>query len=495
MEFVGLFLNKSDTSPLYYQLYSYFVSAVRAGSVAAGERLPGKRTAAAQLGVSVNTVDTAYQMLAAEGYIQAKPRSGFVACRLEQLFPPPAAGQPATPADPIPPQNPTLPWRHSFASGDIDTTLFPQKTWARLSREVLSGGPSLFSPGDAQGDAPLRQAIATYLRGYRGVRCSADQLVVGAGLEVLLGMLARLYPGATAATETPGYPKMARILENSGIPLLPLPVDEHGLQPHALRHSGATFAYLTPSHQFPTGGVMPVGRRTELLAWAAASSGIIVEDDYDSEFRFDGRPLPSLQGLDTAGRVVYAGTFSRSLAPGLRAAYLVLPAAVLEKWRAAYSEYACTVSRPDQHTLARFMSEGHFARSLNHMRAVYKHRRSLVLAALQATFPSHTYTTKNTHTGLYFLLCLPGQNAVALAHTARAAGLRIRAVDEYRTPLSSTPASPGPTLTSALPPVAPTGDALIFGYGGLADAEVSAAITALAVALAPHFPPPAPQKK
>jgi GntR family transcriptional regulator/MocR family aminotransferase len=464
MDFIGVFFDKRDAAPLYHQLYRHLAAQIRDGALAAGERLPGKRSAAVQLGVSVNTVDGAYQMLAAEGYLEARPRSGFVVRRVGQLVPPPrpaAAGKDAGTA----PGGRAAKWTYSFASGGLDPGLFPLKTWNRLLREVLAGEAGLFTRGESGGDEVLRQAIVAYLRAYRGVRCTAGQLVVGAGLEVLVGMLGRLLVDAPFAIEDPGYPKTGRILRNMGLRVTPLPVDEGGICPDALARSGAGAVYITPSHQFPGGGVMPVGRRAELLAWAGAGR-VIVEDDHDSEFRFDGRPLPCLQGLDGAGRVVYAGTFSRSLAPGLRAAYLVLPPALLRRWQAAYGDYACTVSRPEQHTLARLMAEGHFARSLNRARNAYRRRRDALLAALESI--GGGYTVENTHTGLYFIVRLPGRSAARVARKARENGLWLRALNEYR-------AVPDKKKQTA--------DALVLGYGGLSERQMGPAVEKLCLCI------------
>ena len=462
MDFLGIFLNKDSPLPLYSQLYHQLAGQIRTGTLPAGEKLPGKRPAAAALGVSVNTVDEAYQMLAAEGYVNAVPRSGFVICRLEQSIPPPATPPALGSAPPA-----TVPgaqgWLYSFSSGDLDEDLFPKKTWTRLLREVLTSQDGLFARGESMGDAVLHEAIAEYLRGYRGVQCQPEQIAVGAGLEVLTGMLARLLEGRCFALENPGYPKTAQILANTGLHMAWVPVDGLGMQPEALAASGAQVAYITPSHQFPTGGVMPAPRRSELLRWAHAGQHFIIEDDYDSEFRFSGRPLPSMQGLDGAGRVVYAGTFSRSLAPGLRAAYLVLPQALLARWRAAYSGYACTVSRPEQHTLACLMREGHFARSLNRMRGVYRRRRDLLLVELHRQFPAGRWHTQNEHTGLYFILRLPGQNAVQLAEQARGLRLHLRALAEY----------------AVAPPAPQDTEALVLGYGGLAEQQIPEAVAAL----------------
>ncbi len=465
MEFVGLFLDKGGKTPLYTQLYEFLVRELRSGGICAGEKLPGKRTAAAQLGISVNTVDEAYQLLAAEGYVEARPRSGFVASRLPQLLPLPKGEAPMAK---LPPPPKASPWRYSFLTGGINTALFPRKSWNRLFKEVLAGEEDLFATGEGQGDAVLREALATYLRGFRGVRCAAGQLVVGAGLEVLLGLLAPLLPAGPLAIENPGYAKMARLFENAGKATLAADVDTDGMRPDVLQNTPARVAYLTPSHQFPSGCTMPAPRRAALLTWAAQTGGIIIEDDYDSEFRFSGRPLPSLQGMDGQDRVVYAGTFSRSLAPGIRAAYLVLPPALLAAWQCAYGGYACTIWRPEQHTLARFLSEGHFARRQSRMRTAYRARRDEVLAIIEKELPPAGYELLSVHTGLYFLLRLPGQNAEQLAQSARKAGFGLRALSSY--------GGPGRAEFGLWQGGK---DILLVGYGGLPEGEVAIATRAL----------------
>ena len=319
-------LDAASAVPLYEQLYESLAEEMRTGAIPAGTRMPGKRRLAAELSVSVNTVDAAYQLLAAEGYLESRERSGFY---VQEYLALPVRPEtlPAAPA-PLPPAaQPERPVRYDLSTRGVDPALFPFRTWARLQKELLYSSPELLTHGDAQGDLELRRALAGYLEEYRGVRCSAEQIVVGAGLEYLLGLLAPLLPGA-AAVENPGYPRAKRVLENNGVPCCCLPVDEDGLSIKALTRSGAAVCYVTPSHQFPTGVTMPAGRRAELLHWASRKPGerYIIEDDYDSEFRFDTRPLPSLQGMAGAdGPVIYLSTCSRSLAPSIRIAYMVLP--------------------------------------------------------------------------------------------------------------------------------------------------------------------------
>ncbi len=451
-------LDAASAVPLYEQLYESLAEEMRTGAIAAGTRMPGKRRLAAELSVSVNTVDAAYQILAAEGYLESRERSGFYVQEYLALptQPEDAPPRPEPPQEAAPPQPAARPVRFDLSTRGVDPGLFPFRTWARLQKELLYSSPELLTHGDAQGDLELRQALAGYLEEYRGVRCSADQIVVGAGLEYLLGLLAPLLPGP-AAVENPGYPRAKQVLENNGVSCCCLPVDEDGLSIAALSRSGAAVCYVTPSHQFPTGVTMPAGRRAELLHWASRKPGqrYIIEDDYDSEFRFDTRPLPSLQGMAGAdGPVVYLSTCSRSLAPSIRIAYMVLPEHLLPAWRSAYRLYSSTVGRFEQQTLARFITEGYFTRHLARERVAYKARRDALAAALRQSFPAQELTLTGLHTGLHLLAKLtdPPSDA-ALRAAAEEQGVRLSLLSDY-------------DLTGGGSDHSGT---LVLGYGSLAD--------------------------
>ena len=274
------------------------------------------------------------------------------------------------------------------------------------------------------------KTLDDYLEEYRGVRCTAEQVVVGAGMEYLLSLLAPLLPGKTAV-ENPGYQRAKQVLENNGVACCCLPVDADGLSVEALSGSGAAVCYVTPSHQFPTGVTMPAGRRTELLHWASRCPGqrYIIEDDYDSEFRFDTRPLPSLQGMAGAD---YLSTCSRSLAPGIRIAYMVLPRQLLPAWRAKYRIYSGTVSRFEQQTLARFIREGYFTRHLARERVAYKARRDALAASLRAAFAPDELTLTGLHTGLHLLARLKNAPPDAALHAAaKAQGVALSLLSDY----------------------------------------------------------------
>ena len=446
-------LDPSSSVPLYEQLYHSLAGEMRSGTLSAGVRMPGKRRLAAELSVSVNTVDAAYQMLAAEGYLESRERSGFYVQEYLAL-PSRPAGLPQPPAPPVP--SPAPPVRYDLSTRGVDPGLFPFRTWARLQKELLYSSPELLTHGDAQGDPALRRALAEYLSEYRGVQCGPHQIVVGAGLEYLLSLLAPLLPGK-AAVETPGYPRAKQVLENNGVECCCLPVDEDGLSIEELSRSGASVCYVTPSHQFPTGVTMPAGRRAELLHWAAKRPGerYIIEDDYDSEFRFDTRPLPSLQGMAGAdGPVVYLSTCSRSLAPSIRIAYMVLPEHLLPAWWKTYRLYASTVGRFEQQTLARFITGGYFTRHLARERTAYKARRDALVAALRTSFAPEELTLAGLHTGLHLLAQLkdPPPDA-ALRAAARQYGVRCSLLSDY-------------DLTGTAHSAAGT---LVLGYGSLAD--------------------------
>lgn len=456
---LDLTLHLDSAQPLYLQIYESIAAQIRAGHLAPGSRLPGKRSLAVQLGVAVNTVDTAYQMLVAEGYLESRQRSGFFVLLYTDTL------KPSAPI-PQPPQAAAPAYRYDLSTGSVDTALFPFRTWGRIQKELLYTGGELLAHGHRSGDENLRLVIAEYLRAYRGVECGSEQIIVGAGMEYLLGLVAQLLRGSTAAIENPGYARSRTILENCGVSCRCVDIDESGLAMEGLEASGANLCYVTPSHHFPTGVTMPVGRRAQLLQWAALEPGrYILEDDYDAEFRFDMRPLPSLQGMaGRSGPVIYLCTFSKSLAPGIRIACMVLPTELLKRWREMFGTYANTVSRFEQQTLRRFLADGHFTRHLARMRKTYKTRMELLCAALEDAFGKDRVTLQGRHTGLHLLLTLrdaPGEREMVSA--AAREGVGLRGLSEYY--LQQRENCPVNTV--------------VIGYASLPDREIPALTAAL----------------
>lgn len=425
MENLTFKLQNDDKKPLYEQLYRYIIGEIEAGRLKNGEKLPSKRAIGAHLSISQSTVETAYGMLAAEGYIRARAKSGYYVSA--DLYRP--VSRQAQPKPPAADGSRTAP-RYDFSTGAVDTGVFPYASWARLSREVVSGNPQLLQRGEASGDLAFRQALCEFLREYRGVRCDAGQIIVGAGLEYLLNVLVQVLPeNSVYGLEDPGYLAAWQVLRNHARQIRMIPLDENGLREDKLRESGATVAFVTPSHQFPMGSTMPVGRRAALLSWAEEEEDrFIVEDDYDSEFRYLSRPIPAMQSLDDGGKVVYVGTFSRSIAPSIRVAYLVLPRRLLPVYEQRLGFAASTVSRFEQQTLAAFLDRGLYARHLRRAANLYRKKQQLLLEEL-AKIPNAVVS--GAQAGLHFLLTVPGKDEDWLVERARAAGVPVRGLSGY----------------------------------------------------------------
>ena len=450
--------------PLYRQLYRYLAEEIQSGRLSAGTRLPSKRQLCAHLGVSMSTVETAYGILAAEGYIAARPRSGYAVCDVLPLAD--LGGVAPAPAPlPEPPAQPR--WDYEFSTGAVDTSVFPFSSWARITKEAVYENPDLLQRGHPQGDLPLRAALAAFLHQYRGVNCAPEQIIIGAGLDYLLGLVVQLLPqGAGVALEDPGYPAAFDTVERFGRRPIPLPADGAGLDPAALASSGACAALVTPSHQFPLGTTMPLSRRTQLLRWAGeGGERWLLEDDYDSEFRYASRPIPAMQGLDGLGRVIYLGTFSRSIAPSIRVAYLILPAPLLERYYRLFPRAASTVSRFEQEALRRFLVQGQYAAHLRRMNSLYRRRLALVTQALRAAFPDGVISGAGA--GLHFLFTLPRLSEAELRTRAAAQGVGVHGLSEY---------CRGPC---------PQSSTLVLGFAGLDDGAAEGAVARLKAAWGP----------
>ena len=455
-------LDSSSSMPLYEQLYRHIRREIEAGRLAAGERLPSKRALAAHLKISVVTVEGAYNQLLAEGYLQSVPKRGF--------FVLPAEAAPVSAATrPIPPATePARPdFRYNFSTNAVDTALFPFATWAKLTREVLSQPEdTLLDSPHPQGVPALREAIAAHLYRFRGIRADPAQIVVGAGSEVLINLLVQLLGReGRCGVEDPGYTKTHRILRSCGVQVEPIRLDGQGLMVDDLEPRGVRVVHVTPSHHFPLGIIMPAARRQALLRWAAAQPGrYILEDDYDSEFRFSGRPIPALQSLDKGERVIYLNTFAKSLAPSLRISYMVLPPHLLERWRREFWFYASTVPSFEQYALARFMDRGHFERHLNRTRTRYKARREALLAAARDTGLTRVGSFAGGDAGLHLLLWMDRRyNEGELAALAAEAGVGV-------SPLA---------IFDLTPPPADRPPALILGYTRVAAQDMAPALALL----------------
>lgn len=455
-------LDKSSSVPLYEQLYREIRTRIESGEFKAGEKLPSKRKLAQHLGISQLTVQNTYTQLVAEGYVYAIPKSGYYAEAIEPV--PAVQEEPLSTFSDLPADSPCC--QYDFATNAVDPDAFPFATWAHIARQVLREHAGILNASHPQGLPALREEIVRYLYRFRGIRTSPEQIVLGAGSEALFAILIPLL-GRTSifALEDPGYRKIGQILEDHNVSSVPIPLDADGMQLSELRKSGASVAHISPSHQFPTGIVMPVSRRLALLKWAGEAPGrYIIESDYDSEFRFCGNPLPACRSLEGSGRVIYLNTFTKSLAPSLRISYMVLPPELLTLYRNRYLRYACTVPSFEQAILCEFLHNGMFERHLNRMCKLYRKKRDLLIAAIQESPLSSHIEIAESNAGLHLLLRVQiGLHEQELVSAASACGVRIRGISEYYR--SSAPDDLSPTL--------------VIGYSGMPTETLSAAVETL----------------
>jgi len=422
-------LDKQAGLSLYEQLYRRVKADILSGRLTAGEKLPSKRALAAHLEVSVITVKNAYEQLMAEGYLTGVEKKGYF---VSAVLPSPAA-VPASPDQPPPPREPV--WFLDLATNSIAAEDFPFTVWARLMRQtILEQGTGLLRSTPPQGAWALRQAIAAHLRQFRAMEVTAEQIIVGAGTEVLYNLLVQLLGrDRLYGVEDPGYGKIAHIYRAAGAEVTALPLDEAGVSAEALRRSDADVVHISPSHHYPTGLVMPIARRQELLRWAQeVPARVILEDDYDSEFRFVGRPIPTLFSIDGGEQVVYLNTFSKTIAPSIRISFMVLPRRLLADFRQKLGFYACTVSAFEQYTLAQFLAGGWYEKHLSRMRKHYRQKRDAVIAAVHQSPLAPYAAITEEDAGLHFLLRLDGAPSdEVLRREAEQRGIRLAMLSDY----------------------------------------------------------------
>lgn len=402
--FIALQLDRRSRVPLQRQLYDEIRTAILSGRLAPGARVPATRVLASDTGTSRNTVSGAFDQLLSEGYLEGKVGSGTYVARMlpEDLLRVTRQPGPSRPVIaraclsrrgrmlggiPASLRSREIATEQAFRTGLPAFDEFPRALWARLGARLLRHAPSaVLTYGDPAGYRPLRRAIAEYLRAARGVNCSAEQVIVTAGSQQALDLAARLLldPGDAAWVEDPGYLGARGALRAAGVRSIPVPVDSGGLSvvEGEKRAPEARLACVTPSHQYPLGMTMPLSRRTSLLAWARRHRAWIVEDDYDSEFRYSGRPLQALQGLDPIGCVIYTGTFSKVLFPSLRLGYMVVPESLVDTFVSARALVDRHPPGLEQAIVAEFLAEGHFARHVRRMRTLYAERQEALVLAL-----------------------------------------------------------------------------------------------------------------
>ena len=416
---------------MYTHLYKCIKKDILEGTLKATEKLPSKRMLAKNLGISLITVENAYAQLLVEGYIYSEPKRGYYVATLQQQLPPASKAPTAQPIVAAK-EHITL----SFAKSSVPADTFPYNTWARLLRNTLTSADehALISDTAAGGVLPLRKALAKHLYQFRGLNVHPEQIIIGAGTQTLYNLIVQLLGRSHIyALEDPGYPQLAAIYRANDVFCRYLPMDEQGIEVAVLENSGADILHITPSHQFPTGITMPVSRRYELLHWASKkSSRYIIEDDYDCEFRLFGRPIPPLQSIDQAEKVIYINTFSKTLAPTFRISYMVLPPHLASLFYEKLGFYSCTVSNFEQFTLAKFIEGGYFERHINRMRTYYRNKRDNLLQYLDQCPASKALQVEGENSGLHFLLHLAtAASDSQLRQAAAAQGLQIKFLTDY----------------------------------------------------------------
>lgn len=415
-------LQRKSTIPLYEQLYLYIKTEIIEGRLSHGTKLPSKRQLLDVLQISQNTVEAAYDQLRAEGYIEVIPRKGYYVQAFEEL-----EYVASTQVEDNQTEETQSDILYNFHHSHIDTEHFPFTQWRKYVKNTIDEAHhDLLLNGEPQGELILRREIAHYLYDARGVKCTPEQIVVGAGAEILLQQLFLLFDERTVyGVEDPGYHLILQMLQVHPNEVHPLEVDFEGVKIKSIEQSNIDVVYVTPSQHFPYGTVLPVNRRRKLLNWAnGKESRYIIEDDYDSEFRYSGKTIPSLQSMDTNDKVIYLGSFSKSLMPSLRVSYMVLPKSLLQRYQTQITFYHSTVSRIDQYALSQFMAEGEFEKHLNRMRKIYRKKLEKVIELLKPY--EKEFTIIGDQSGLHIILDVHnGMDEEMLVQKAEEAQLKV----------------------------------------------------------------------
>lgn len=374
-------IDKKSNTAVYIQLYEYIKSEITTGLLKPNSKLPSIREASSSLRLSKTTIENAYSQLVAEGYIDNLPKKGYFVCNLSDY-----SFEKKT--DHNSGSIIQAPESHYINDG-VDNDSFDITNWKRIYNKVISDyDTGIYNNGSIQGERILREEIANFVNTMRGGNASPEQVIVGAGVQYLLGILIGIIKGNydTVAVETPGYKKAEFIFEDYRFDIKHIAVSDNGFPVASLKESDAKLLYISPSHQYPLGTIMPVNKRMELLDWAYRNKGLIIEDDYDAIIRYGGMPIPCLQGLDKNGCVIYLGSFSKMLLPSLRISYMVIPKKLLGEYYDIKTRYTQSTSKIDQLVLASFMKEGYMAKHIRKIKRIYRRKNLLLTNSILNSF-------------------------------------------------------------------------------------------------------------
>lgn len=418
---------------LYIHLYKCIRNDILQGKIRPGEKLPSKRTFAKNLGISVITVENAYGQLASEGYIYSVPKKGFFAA---DIVPDLRQKKTAPPPDPLPAAPVGVSRLADFTSNQTEPDSFPFSVWSRIMRRQLGENQkALMTNPPSGGVAALRQAIARHLADFHGLRINPEQIIIGAGTEYLCSLLVQLLGyDKIYGVEDPSYSKIRKVYQGCNVTCRPVEMDDSGVQAEDLEAADIDVIHISPSHQYPTGIVMPVGRRYEILGWASRSDRrYIVEDDFDSELRLKGQPVPTMQSIDVMEKVIYMNTFTKTLSSTIRISYMVLPPRLVRRFYEKLSFYACTVPNFEQYTLAEFIEDGSFEKHINRMRNHYRKKRDLLLKLIRSGPLGEKCEILEENAGLHFLLRIRSGNTTdeEIIRKAGERQIRLSALSQY----------------------------------------------------------------
>ena len=430
-------LTATGSDSLYESLYKCIKNDILQGKLCAGEKLPSKRSFAKNLGISVITVENAYGQLSDEGYIYSMPKRGFYVSDIDMVVNPNTSAKTSADANLFDDSASIAcsPYFADFSSNQTDSEIFPFTIWTKTVRSVLNDNRiQLMINPPCGGILPLRNAIARYLGDFRGMKVAPHQIIIGAGTEYLYGLLIQLLgKDLIYGVENPGYHKIGKICKSMDVSYRHVDLDENGVSIHELEEKKIDIIHTSPSHHFPTGIVMPVSRRYELLGWAAKKKQhYIIEDDYDSELRLSGKPFPTLQSIDVSGKVIYMNTFTKTLASTVRISYMVLPEDLAKRFYSELSFYSCTVSNFEQYTLAQFMENGSFEKHINRLRNYYQNKRDAILKELKSGSSGKYITIQEEEAGVHFLMHIQSDCTEAeIVEKAKAGGVKLDPLSRY----------------------------------------------------------------
>jgi GntR family transcriptional regulator / MocR family aminotransferase len=458
------FLNRELPEPLYIQLYDWIKKEIEEGTLLPGMKMPSIRQLTTHLKVSRNTVETAYQQLQSEGYLESVPKSGIWVAEIEKPVIHSIEVKYPIKLEYKPSEKVLV----DFEYGNVDPDKFPMKQWRRfLSNAVEQENNWLFQYSEKQGELVLRQEISNYLLQSRGVRSTPEQILITAGTQTSIELICQLLAlrGNTVAMEEPGYSGVRSVLEDQGCFIDPVPLEKDGLSVDHIQIGKAKAVYLTPSHQFPIGMILSISKRMRLLKWAYQTGGYIIEDDYDGEFRYQGQPIPSLKSLDEEEKVIYLGTFSKSFLPSVRLSYVVFPPSLMVQYSRKFAAYNQSVSPIIQRAMALFMQSGEFEGHIRRMRKLYQKKHQTLLRSIEQYMGTKVKIV-GEKSGLHILLKLKGISTSELIEKGLQKGVKVYSPSSFWL-------NPSPEGNSYI----------MLGFGGLSIEEIEKGVKLLASCL------------